>query len=96
MSHSVDAGRVMHTGSHHACAGGETRKVLGVALQYLLQWGRSSPVVKAIVSGLFRRQFDVGSSPVIPQVDLALHPSGVDKIRISLVLGSRQWGSATH
>ena len=31
-----------------------------------------------------------------PQVDLALHPSEVDKIRTSLVLESRQWGSATH
>ena len=32
--------------------------------------GRSSLVLKAIVSRLFRRQFDVSSSPVIPQVDL--------------------------
>ena len=31
-----------------------------------------------------------------PQVKLALHSFGVDKIRTSLVLRSRQWGSATH
>ena len=50
--------------------------------------GARWPSACGVASGELRRQLDVGSKPAATsQVDLALHPSGVDRVRASSVLG---------